>query len=110
MLHRTYRFRRIGLCWFKQQEEKWKRLGSAPSIGACMSMAYAPSTFAPHDLAATAKPAPAKRNVFLRLADAIERANMRRAEREIARYLGAHGAKFTDESEREIEQRFLGGR
>jgi hypothetical protein len=75
-----------------------------------MSMAYAPSTFAPRDLGLTEKPAYTKRNFFLRLVDAIERANMRRAEREIARYLGGHGAKFTDESEREIEQRFLGGR
>jgi hypothetical protein len=73
-------------------------------------MAYAPSTFAPHDLRVAEKPALARRNVFLRLVDAIERANMRRAEREIARYLGAHGAKFTDEFERDIEQRFLGGR
>jgi hypothetical protein len=72
-------------------------------------MAYAPSTFAPRDLGLTEKPAPAKRSFFLRLVAAVERANMRRAEREIARYLG-HGAKFTDESEREIEQRFLGER
>ncbi len=58
---------------------------------------------------ATKAPA-AKRNFFLRLADAIERANMRRADREIERFLDAHGHKFTDESEREIERRFLGGR
>ena len=32
---------------------------------------------------------------------------MRRAEREIARYLGTTGGKITDEAEREIERRFL---
>jgi hypothetical protein len=37
-------------------------------------------------------------------AHAVEAANMRKAEREIARYLGGPGAKFTDESEREIER------
>ena len=44
--------------------------------------------------------------VLVRLFDAIERSNMRRAEREIARYLSTH--KFTDETEREIERRFFG--
>ena len=37
---------------------------------------------------------------------AIEQANMRRAEREIANHF-AIDAKFTDEVEREIERRFL---
>ncbi len=46
------------------------------------------------------------RGPLRRLLDAVEAANMRKAEREIARYLGGPGAKFTDESEREIE-RFL---
>jgi hypothetical protein len=31
----------------------------------------------------------------------------RQAEREIARYLRNHGGKLTDETEREIERRFL---
>ena len=44
--------------------------------------------------------------LLLRLFDAIEQANMRRAEREMARYLnlGGTGVKFTDESEREVER------
>jgi hypothetical protein len=50
---------------------------------------------------------PAKRGPLGRLLDAIEQANMRKAEREIARFLGGPGAKFTDESEREIERRYL---
>lgn len=48
----------------------------------------------------------ARRSFWSRVFDAIEQANRRRAEREIARYLGTH--KFTDETEREIERRFLG--
>ena len=52
------------------------------------------------------KAPPARRALWLRLFDAIERANMRRAEREMARYLnlGGVGANFTDESEREVER------
>ena len=38
---------------------------------------------------------------------AVVDARMRQAEREIARYLGGNGGKFTDEAEREIERRFL---
>ncbi len=48
-----------------------------------------------------------KRSLFPRLLDAIEEANMRRAEREIARYLGTTGGKITDDIERQIERRFL---
>jgi hypothetical protein len=51
------------------------------------------------------KAPPATRGPLRRLIDAVERANMRKAEREIARFLGGPGAKFTDESEREIERR-----
>ncbi len=51
-----------------------------------------------------AKAPPAARGPLRRLIDAVERANMRKAEREIARFLGGPGAKFTDESEREIER------
>ena len=43
--------------------------------------------------------------LFIGLLDAIERSNRVRAEREIARYFRTH--KFTDDSEREIERRFL---
>ena len=44
---------------------------------------------------------------FGRLFAAMHVARQRGAEREIALYLGT-GGKFTDESEREIERRFLG--
>jgi hypothetical protein len=84
-------------------------------------MAYARSATVPSSLAFQPAPktasktapqqasAPGRRGLFRRLLDAIERANMRRAEREIARYLGP-GAKFTDETERDIERRFLSPR
>ena len=49
----------------------------------------------------------ANRGPLRRLLDAVEEANMRKAEREISRYLGGPGARFTDEAEREIERRFF---
>jgi len=69
-------------------------------------MAYAPSAVLPRSVAIPKIAQRPERNLLLRVLDAIERANMRRAEREIARYLGTN--KFTDETEREIERRFLG--
>ena len=70
-------------------------------------MAYAPSAVFPRSLTLPKIAPRAKRGLLLRLFDVIEQANMRRAEREIARYLGATGGKITDEAEREIERRFL---
>lgn len=65
---------------------------------------------ASHDLAFTAAPAVKRTSApgfFSRVYATIAAARMRHAEREIARYLGANGGKFTDEAEREIERRFL---
>ena len=70
-------------------------------------MAYASSAVFPRSLTVPKIAPRAKRSFFLRLLDAIEQANMRRAEREIARYLGTTGGKITDDVEREIERRFL---
>ena len=70
-------------------------------------MAYASSAVFPRSLTVPKIAPRAKRGFFLRLLDAIEQANMRRAEREIARYVGATGGKITDDVEREIERRFL---
>jgi hypothetical protein len=70
-------------------------------------MAYARSAIAPRDFAVPENsPRTKRRGVFRRLLAAIEESNMRRAEREIERYLRGCG-KFTDETEREIERRFL---
>jgi hypothetical protein len=72
-------------------------------------MAYAPTAALPRGLAVPKIAQRPKRSpligVLVRLFDAIERSNMRRAEREIARYLRTH--RFTDDTEREIERRFV---
>lgn len=74
-------------------------------------MAYASSAVFPRSLTVSKITPRAKygflRGLFLRLLDAIEQATTRRAEREIARYLGTTGGKITDDVEREIERRFL---
>ena len=69
-------------------------------------MAYAPTAVAPRIAKFKQEAArPTRGSFWRRLVDAVAESNRRRAEREIARYLG--GAKFTDETEREIERRFL---
>ena len=50
---------------------------------------------------------PAKRPLLQRMFDFIVEAQTRRAEQEIARYMGARGLKFTDEAEREAERRYM---
>jgi hypothetical protein len=73
-------------------------------------MAYAQSAVAPRTIEFKQKAPRSKCGLLQRLFDAIEQANMQRAEREIARYLSGRGGKFTDEAEREIERRFLSNR
>jgi hypothetical protein len=70
-------------------------------------MAYATSAIAPTSLAIPEKAPRPKRSLFHRMLDAIEAANMRRAQREVALYLSLYGGKFTDEAERAIERRLL---
>ena len=71
-------------------------------------MAYAPTAVAPRITEfKQAAARPARLSFWRRLADAVAESNKRKAEREIARYLGGPGARFTDETEREIERRFL---
>jgi len=71
-------------------------------------MASARTAVAPRDLAYTeSKTAKAGPGFFRRLLAAMQAARLRQAEREIAHYLADTGGKFTDESEREIERRFL---
>lgn len=77
-------------------------------------MAYTRSAYAPRDLAysapSTATPKAKTGGFFRRLLTAMQAARLRQAEREIACYLADTGGKFTDESEREIERRFLSSR
>jgi hypothetical protein len=72
-------------------------------------MAYASSAALPRSNAIPKIAQRSTRNLLIgfltRLFDAIELSNQRRAEREIACYLGTH--KFTDETEREIERRYF---
>jgi len=67
-------------------------------------MAYVPSTVAARDFV-TEKPERDRPGFFRALVNAIFLSRQRMAEREIARYLESH--KFTDETERDIERRFL---
>ena len=68
-------------------------------------MAYASPAGFPRGLTIPKITPRAKRSAVLCLLTAIAESNHRRAERAIACYLGTH--KFTDETEREIERRFL---
>ena len=76
--------------------------------------AYTPSVISPRHLAYV-EPAKAKATantkarpgLVSRIVAAMQASRLRQAEREIARYLATTGDKFTDESEREIERRFM---
>ena len=48
-----------------------------------------------------------RRGVFRRIFDAVARAHQRKAEREVERYLGLTGQKFTDEVERQVIERLM---
>lgn len=73
-------------------------------------MAFAHSTLTTRDLY-TGEAKPARKGSFFRdLFRAMQAARLREAEREIGIYLARSGGKFTDESEREIERRFLSNR
>ncbi len=69
-------------------------------------MAYAHTAIDARDIAIS-QPAAPHRGLFRRLIDGLMAARMRQAEREIAIYVGGNGGRFTDETEREIERRFL---
>jgi len=68
-------------------------------------MAYVPSTVATRDFPVSENTGCKRRGFFQWFFEAIMQSRQRHAEREIARYL--NNGKFTDESEREIERRFL---
>jgi hypothetical protein len=69
-------------------------------------MAYAHTATVARDIAIS-QPAAPRRGLMRRLLDALMAARMRQAEREIAAFLASSGGRFTDETEREIERRFL---
>lgn len=70
-------------------------------------MAYAPSAVAPRDFAPTHAPASNGRGLLRRFFDAMMASRQRQVDREIARYIHDIGGKFTDDTEREIDRRFL---
>jgi hypothetical protein len=70
-------------------------------------MAYAPLALAVQDLALPQSKPRSGNGFFARLLVAMMVSRQRYAEREIARYVACSGGKFTDETEREIERRFL---
>lgn len=50
------------------------------------------------------------RGLLARLWNGVSKANRRREEAEISRYIQLHGGKVTDSLERDIERRFIFGR
>jgi len=73
-------------------------------------MAFAHTVSVPHGFTfpqRTARTSTPRQSLLSRVFHYIEDANMRRADREIARYMESIGGKFTDATEREIEQRYL---
>ncbi len=71
-------------------------------------MAYTHTVYAPRAVGLPQKPARASFTSLLRrVLQHIVDANARHAEQQIARYLESTGGKFTDSTEREIEQRYL---
>ena len=70
-------------------------------------MAYAPLALALQDLALPQSGTRKDKGLFTRFLAAMAVSRQRDAEREISRYVASSGGKFTDETEREIERRFL---
>ncbi|MEJ2624865.1 MAG: hypothetical protein P8Z80_10080 [Pseudolabrys sp.] len=70
-------------------------------------MAFAHTATTARDFAAPQVATRRTPGLMRRLLDRLMAARMRQAEREIAAYLQAGGGRFTDETEREIERRFL---
>lgn len=72
-------------------------------------MAYAPLALVLQDLALPQSETRKGPGLFARLLAAMATSRQHQAEREIARFMALNGGKFTDETEREIERRFLSG-
>ncbi len=69
-------------------------------------MAYAHTAIDTRNIVIS-QPAARRPGLMRRLLDGLMAARMRQAEREIARFVENNGGRFTDETEREIERRFL---
>ncbi len=73
-------------------------------------MAFAHITATARDFAAPDTKTRRRPGLMRRVLNAMMAARMRQAEREIAAFVQAGGGRFTDETEREIERRFLSNR
>jgi len=51
-----------------------------------------------------------RQGILRRIFAAMARSQQRRMEQEVARFLAAHGGRFTDDIERQLGERFLRGR
>ena len=72
-------------------------------------MVYAPLALTLQGLTLPQSEARKGKGLFARLLEAMATSRQHQAEREITRYMALSGGKFTDETEREIERRFLSG-
>ena len=72
-------------------------------------MAYANHALALRGFALPQSPARKGPGFFALVLAAMTVSRQRQADREIARFMAGRGGKFTDETEREIERRFLTG-
>ena len=70
-------------------------------------MAYVPTVPALRGDVSLQTLRPPRRGFFRKLVDAMMASQQRRADIEIARYLRDRGGRLNDETEREIERRFL---
>ena len=72
-------------------------------------MAYAPLALTLNGFTLPQTAARKSQGLFARVLAALVASRQVAAEREIALFLKGRGGKFTDETEREIERRFLSG-
>jgi hypothetical protein len=93
----------------QQEETRLETPGIVGPFKGDDPMAYAPLALALQGLALPQTPARKGPGLFTLLFAAMAASRQRQADREIARYLAGSGGKFTDETEREIERRFLYG-
>lgn len=57
--------------------------------------------------AATTEARPQRRGFMAKLLHLVQESQMRRAEREVARFIEARGGRLTDDLERQIERHFV---
>jgi hypothetical protein len=108
MRHKDFYYGSIGVyCIATTSKNDTETTGIIGLLKEMTPMAYAPLALALQDLALPRSDVRKGKGFFTRLLAAMAVSRQRDAEREIARYVTSSGGKFTDETEREIERRFL---